>query len=73
VTDGLSCRARGSGSSRSSGDRSLHPFQDTRCPRLTRAEGSEAATIPWPLTPPSRITAPPPHLNGEEFRVRLNS
>ncbi len=31
-----------------------------RCQRLTLTEGS------WgPLTPPSRVTAPPPHLNGE--------
>src|SRR6185437_4300050 len=38
-----------------------------RCPRLTRAEGSEAAAELSPLTPPSRVTAPPPHLNGEEL------
>src|SRR6476469_11094527 len=42
-----------------------------RCPRLTRAEGSEAAAELSPLTPPSRITAPPPHLNGEELKLIL--
>src|SRR6185312_330915 len=46
-----------------------------RCPRLTRAEGSEAATSLWPLTPPSAThfraelenarTLTPPHQNGE--------
>ena len=24
----------------------------------------------WPMTPPSRTTAPPPHLNGEELKPR---
>src|SRR6185312_13213296 len=37
-----------------------------RCQRLTPTEGSRAPPSLLPMTPPSRVTAPPPHLNGEE-------
>src|SRR6185437_16800624 len=38
-----------------------------RCQRLTLTERSEATARLGLLTPPSAITPPPPHLNGEEF------
>ena len=30
-------------------------------------------TIALPMTPPSRITAPPPHLSGEGFHVQVKT
>src|SRR5690349_10443045 len=36
-----------------------------RWPRLTRTEGASRPAQERVMTPPSRITAPPPHLNGE--------
>src|SRR5258708_723276 len=42
------------------------PIQMGRCQRLTLTEGSEANPRLRLMTPPSRITATPPHLNGEE-------
>ena len=45
------------------------PIQTGRCQRLTLTEGSGAAPILVPMTPPSRITAPPPHLNGEGIEM----
>src|SRR5579885_1599515 len=42
-----------------------------RCPRLTRAEGSEATATMGPMTPASRIAATPPHMNGEGWLFRF--
>src|SRR5437899_5124034 len=42
-----------------------------RCQRLTLTEGSRAMALLVLMTPPSRITATPPHLNGEEAWGRL--
>src|SRR6185437_14872517 len=41
-------------------------MQMGRCRRHPPTEGSEATTRLGPMTPPSRMTATPPHLNGEE-------
>jgi hypothetical protein len=43
------------------------PIQMGRCPRLTRAEGSWATASMVLMTPPSRVTAPPPPMTGEGF------